>query len=129
MANPRVSASLGGLLVPMVLALCALLLGLSPAAVFSLMDIARPGMQSAAAVAGVMQGALTPAGFWTSAGPVLAVALLVALILMAGRSKVGQAAVVVGRGLAGFEAMLREWRVAGALLLLILLALGWAAMG
>ena len=124
-----VKASFRDLPVPMVLASCALLLGLVPPTVLSVMDIARPGMHSAIAVADVMQGALTPAGVWSSAGPVLAVALLVVLVLGAGGSAVGRAAAVVGRGLAGFDAWLRQWRVAGALLLSALLTLGWAAMG
>jgi formate hydrogenlyase subunit 3/multisubunit Na+/H+ antiporter MnhD subunit len=125
----RASAPLGGLVIPLLLALSALLLGLLPPALFSLMDIARPGMGSAAAVADVMRSALTPTGFWSSAGPVLAVALVVVLVLGGGWSSVGRAATVVGRGLARFDALLRQWRVAGALLLSILLTLGWAAVG
>jgi multicomponent Na+:H+ antiporter subunit D len=128
-AGQSLSAPSLGLLVPLLFALCALLLGLMPSAVFTLMDVARPGMDSAAAVTGVMQGALTASGFWNSAGPALSVALLVVLLLGAGRSAARRWLGVVGRGISGFEALLRQWRSAGALLLLILLTSGWAALG
>jgi len=123
-----VTAPLRGLVVPALLAGCALFLGLVPPALFSLMDVARPGMGSAAAVAAVMQSALTPAGFWNSAGPAMAVALLIVLFLGAGESAWGRRVAVVGRGLAGLEAWLRQWRTAGALLLCLLLIQGWATV-
>ncbi len=128
-AGYGVSARLRGLVVPALLALGALLLGLAPPALFSVMDVARAGMGSAAAVATVMQSALTPGAFWGSAGPVLAVALLVVLFHGAGESAWGRGVAVVGGGLAGLEAWLRQWRTAGALLLLLLLIQAWAAVG
>jgi formate hydrogenlyase subunit 3/multisubunit Na+/H+ antiporter MnhD subunit len=125
----RLIAPWHGLLVPLLLALCALLLGLLPSAVFSLMDVARPGMDSAVAVGDMVRGALTPGAFWSTAGPVLAVALMVVLFLGAGQSSAGRQLGLIGRVISGFEAQLREWRTAGAVLLVILLTLGWAAIG
>jgi hypothetical protein len=115
--------------VPALLALCALVLGLLPPALFAVMDVGRAGVGSAAVVAEVMQSALTLGAFWNSAGPVSAVALLVVLLHNARASAWGRWLASAGRGLAGFEGWLREWRTAGALLLLILLIQGWAAVG
>jgi hypothetical protein len=117
-----------GLLVPALLALCALLLGLLPPALFSVLDIGRAGMSSASAVADAMAGALTASGFWSSAGPVLAVALAVVLYHVAGVSPWQRRVAALGRGVAGFEARLRAWPVAGSLLLVILLLQGAAAL-
>jgi formate hydrogenlyase subunit 3/multisubunit Na+/H+ antiporter MnhD subunit len=118
-----------GLLVPGLLAAGALLLGLLPPALFSFMDVARSDMGSAGAVAEVMRTALTPGSFWRSAGPVLAVALVIVLFQSAGDSAWGRRFASVGRGLTRLEDWLRRWRTAGALLLLVLLIQGWAAMG
>jgi len=126
-SNPSVRWT--GLLVPTLLALGALLLGLLPPTLFSVMDIARPGMGSAGAVAEVMRAALTPAGFWNSAGPVSAMVLFVVLFHGARQSAWGRRVAAAARGLAGFEGWLRQWRTAGSLLLLILLIQGWTAMG
>ena len=117
-----------GLLVPTLLALGALLLGLLPPALFSLLDLGRSGVSSAAAVADAMGGALTAGGFWGSAGPVLAVALTVGLFHVAGESAWQRRVAALGRGLAAFDGVLREWRVAGTLLLLILLLQGLAVL-
>jgi NADH:ubiquinone oxidoreductase subunit 5 (subunit L)/multisubunit Na+/H+ antiporter MnhA subunit len=122
-------APITGLAAPALLAVCALLLGLLPPALFSVMDVARPGMGSATAVAGVMLSALTPSGFWRSAGPVLTVALVVVLFHSAGESAWGRRIASIGRGVAGFEGWLRQWRTAGALLLLFLLIQVWTSIG
>ena len=128
-AGPGVTAPLRGLVVPALLALGALLLGLLPPALVGVMDVARAGMASSGAVADVMRSALTPSGFWGSAGPVLAVALIVVLLHNAGASAWGRWLACVGHGLTGLEGWLRQWRTAGALLLLILFIQGWTAMG
>ncbi|WP_462330114.1 complex I subunit 5 family protein [Thiohalocapsa halophila] len=120
MAGSRVGAL--GLLVPGLLALAALLLGLLPPSLFALLDIGRADMASATAVAEVMRTALMPAVFWSSTGPVLAVALAVMLFHIGGDSAWQRGIGVAGRELAGIEGDLREWRVAGALLLMIFLA-------
>lgn len=124
-SSPALTAGSGigipGLLVPGLLALCALLLGLLPPAAFGLLDIGRDAMSSAAAVSDVMRTALTPGSFWASTGPVLAVALAVVLFQLAGDSAWQRRVGALARGLVGFEGWLREWRIAGGLLLLILL--------
>ncbi|WP_058554804.1 complex I subunit 5 family protein [Thiohalocapsa sp. ML1] len=117
-----------GLLVPGLLALAALLLGLLPPGWFALLDVGRAEMASAAAVAGAMRGALAAGGFWSSTGPVLTVALAVVLFIAAGQSAWQRRVGALGRGLAGVEGRLREWRVAGALLLAILLAQALAVL-
>lgn len=124
----KVAAPSGSIVVPAVLALCALFLGLLPPALFSIVDVGRVGMGSAGAMATVMQSALTLNSFWSSAGPVLAVALLVVLFHAAGDSAWGRQIASAGRGLASFEGWLRQWPTAGALLLVILLMQGWTAM-
>jgi hypothetical protein len=91
-------------------------------------DLGRAGVSSAAAVADAMRGALTAGGFWGSAGPVLAVALTVGLFHVAGESAWQRRVAALGRGLAAFDGVLREWRVAGTLLLLILLLQGLAVL-
>lgn len=110
-----------GLWVPTLLAAGALLLGLLPPAAFALLDIGRAGMETPGTVAAALDSALTPAAFWASTGPVLAVALAVVLFQLAGESAWQRRVSALGRGLAAFEARLRQWRVAGGLLLLILL--------
>lgn len=119
--------SFGGLLVPALLAAAALSLGLWPAHWFALMDIARPGMDSVAALAGVAGGALTRALFWKSAGPVAAVMLLVVVVHLAGGP--GPRLAAMGGVLAGFERWLRQWRTAGAFFLAVLLIQVWLAAG
>jgi NADH:ubiquinone oxidoreductase subunit 5 (subunit L)/multisubunit Na+/H+ antiporter MnhA subunit len=96
-----------GLLVPGLLALCALLLGLLPPTVFALLDVGRR--------------ALTPGGFWASTGPVLAAALAVVLFQLAGESAWQRRVAALGQALTGFEGWLRQWQVAGSLLMLMLL--------
>jgi formate hydrogenlyase subunit 3/multisubunit Na+/H+ antiporter MnhD subunit len=110
-----------GLWVPGVLAVGALLLGLLPPAAFALLDIGRHGMDAAGAVAGVMGSALTPGVVLASTGPVLAVALGVVLFQLARESAWQLRLGGLGRRVAAFEGWLRQWRVAGGLLLLILL--------
>jgi multicomponent Na+:H+ antiporter subunit D len=122
-----VSAPLRGLLVPLLLAFCALLLGLAPPALFSLMDVGRADMASAAAVADVMRTALSASSVWSSAGPLLAVALLVVLFHAVGESAWQRRLDGIGQGLSRFEGWLRQWPTAGALLLSILLIQGWTA--
>ncbi|MBK1630099.1 hypothetical protein CKO31_04955 [Thiohalocapsa halophila] len=122
--TPKAGSRVGtlGLLVPGLLALGALLLGLLPPSLFALLDIGRADMGSATAVAEVMRTALTPAVFWSSTGPVLVVALAVMLFHIGGDSAWQRGIGAAGRELAGIEGDLREWRVAGALLLMIFLA-------
>ncbi|MGD9299751.1 MAG: proton-conducting transporter membrane subunit [Thiohalocapsa sp.] len=110
-----------GLLVPGLLALCALLLGLLPPTVFALLDVGRVGVSAAAAVAEGMRSALTPGGFWASTGPVLAAALAVVLFQLAGESAWQRRVAALGQALTGFEGWLRQWQVAGSLLMLMLL--------
>jgi multicomponent Na+:H+ antiporter subunit D len=130
MAAPRLVERPGGfgLLVPGLLALAALLLGLAPPAWFALLDVGRAEMASAAAVAGAMRGALAAGGFWSSTGPVLAVALAVVLFAAAGESAWQRRVGGIGRALAAFEGWLRAWRVAGGMLLAILLAQALAVL-
>jgi formate hydrogenlyase subunit 3/multisubunit Na+/H+ antiporter MnhD subunit len=118
-----------GLLVPGLLAVGAVLPGLLPPALFSLLDQGRVGVDSASLVAAVMHGGVTPAGFLGSAGPVLAVALAVVLYQVAGGSARWPRVATVGLWLARFEAVLRLWRVAGGLLLLMVLLQGLAVLG
>jgi NADH:ubiquinone oxidoreductase subunit 5 (subunit L)/multisubunit Na+/H+ antiporter MnhA subunit len=124
----EISAPAIGLTVPAVLALTALLLGLLPPAGFLVMDVGRLGMDSAGSVATVMRSALSMGSFWSSTGPVLAVALLIVLFHAAGASAWGRRLAAAGRGVAGFEGWLRQWRTAGSLLLVILLIMGWTAL-
>lgn len=117
-------------LVVLALALGALLLGLLPAGLFDLIAVGRaaPPDPIANAWAGAFGWSSLAAGLL----PVLVVALLmVAFAPWPGAPRPGppgwpaRGAAAVGRAVAGLDALLRCWTVAGVSLLALVLALGW----
>ena len=120
------------------LALCALLLGLLPPAVFDLIGIGRSGIDAGAAVTIAMHGAFAWDKLWGDLWPVLIVGLLVLGAVpwpyrRSGTSDALPAAVpsVTGRTAAALgglferaDGALRQWPVAGLSLLALTLLLG-----
>ena len=120
------------------LALCALLLGLLPPAVFDLIGIGRSGIDAGAAVTIAMHGAFAWDKLWGDLWPILIVGLLVLGAVpwpyrRSGTSDALPATVpsVTGRTAAALgglferaDGALRQWPVAGLSLLVLTLMLG-----
>ncbi len=100
------------------LALASLLLGLLPPEVFGLIGVGRPGVDTAALIAGALASAWTWDSLTGSIAPVLGIA---ALVLLLKRQGLPTAGLIVTRT----DAALRQWAIAG--LSLLTLTLGLAA--
>jgi multicomponent Na+:H+ antiporter subunit D len=98
------------------LALASLLLGLLPPEVFGLIGVGRPGVDTAALVAGALASAWTWDSLMVTLGPVLAVA---ALVLLLKRPGLPAAGLIVSRT----DAALRQWVPSGLSLLALTLVL------
>ncbi len=124
-------------LVVLALALCALLLGLLPPAVFDIIGIVRAGIDASTAVSTALAGAFDWGKLWGDVWPILIVGLLVLGMLPWPDRELGasgdfpaMAPSVTGRGAAALGAVLehadgvlRRWPVAGLSLLVLILAL------
>jgi formate hydrogenlyase subunit 3/multisubunit Na+/H+ antiporter MnhD subunit len=110
--------------VVLLLALCALLLGLLPPDLVAVLGLGREGPDASQAVGAAMGGAFDSGSLWSSLGPMLAVALVV--LIWGGR---GSLAGVLARPLTWLDGGLRQWRVAGLALLILTLALAGGLIG
>ena len=122
----------------MTLALCALLLGLLPPAVFDLIGIGRSGIEAGAAVTIAMHGAFGSGKLWGDLWPVLIVGLLVLgavpwpyrrfgisdALTSTVPSVTGRTASALGALFERADGALRQWPVAGLSLLALTLLLG-----
>ena len=122
-------------LVVLGLALCSVLIGLLPPAAFALIGIGHPGGDAAVAVA--LSSPWDWNKFWAGLGPVLVIAVLVlgwrdrelrrpsdpAMTLAAGDTGPSSWPTALGLALDRADAGLRQWPVAGASLLLLILVL------
>ncbi|AFL73386.1 complex I subunit 5 family protein [Thiocystis violascens] len=124
-------------LVVLALALAALLLGLLPPTLFDLVGVGRTGLDASAAVATAMAGAFGWRKVWGDVWPILVVGLLVLGMLpwpdrqadASGRlaattaSVTGHWTAALGAILERADRGLRQWPVAGLLLLILTLGL------
>ena len=123
--------------VVLLLALCALLLGLLPPVAFDLLNVGRPGVDAGAIVSVAMAGAFDGGKLWNDLWPVLIVGLLVlgavpwpprgsttgADPARMSPSVTGRAARAIGLMVERADGVLRQWPVAGLSLLLLVLGL------
>jgi formate hydrogenlyase subunit 3/multisubunit Na+/H+ antiporter MnhD subunit len=124
-------------LVVLLLALCALLLGLLPPVAFDLPGVGRPGVDAGAVVSVAMAGAFDWGKLWGDLWPVLIVGLLVlgavpwpgggsaadADPARVSPSVTGRTSAAVGLMFERADEVLRQWLLAGLSLLLVILGL------
>jgi len=127
-ATPHEHPRLAQQLVVLALALCALLLGLLPLSAVDLLELGRPAAADSGAASALLADAWSLDKLWASLWPVLMVAGLVLAVRYRQQRKPPQpegtsAMVSPGRALDQLDRLLRQWPVAGLLLLVLVAAL------